>query len=201
QHLHKQDGHQDGDVTVAAHQVFHGNTVSSFQFLVSGRWLHYRSLRRLARDGRGRPSSISTHWKLETRNLTLFYRNFAQQLEIAEHLARAQHHAAERIVGDRNRQPGFLANTFVQILEQRPSSGQHDAAVADVSGEFRRGAFERHPDGIHDGRNTFAEGLADFTVVHGNRLGYAFDQVAALDFHGQGLFQRIRGANLHLDLL
>ena len=62
---------------------------------------------------------------------------------------------AERIVGDRNRQPGFLADALVQILQQRAAAGEHDAAVADVRGELGRRALERHANGVHDGRNAF----------------------------------------------
>ena len=82
------------------------------------------------RDGLTR----SVPW-FTNRRLTidaLLDRNLAQQLEVAEHLARAQHHAAQRIVGDRNRQPGFFANALVEILQQRAAAGQHDAAIADV---------------------------------------------------------------------
>src|SRR3984957_3279796 len=70
------------------------------------------------------------HWKPETAS-PLFDRNFTQQFEVAEHFARAQNYAAQRIIGNRNRQPGFFPNTFVEILQQRSTAGQHDAAVAD----------------------------------------------------------------------
>ena len=42
--------------------------------------------------------------------------------------------------------------------------------------------------------------LANFAVIHGDGLWHAFDQVAPLDLHGQRLVQRIRRADLNLDL-
>src|SRR5260370_41327526 len=71
----------------------------------------------------------------------LFDRNFSQQLEIAEHLPGAQHHAAQRIVRDRDRQSGLLADPLVEILNQRSSAGQHDASVADVGRNLTRRAL------------------------------------------------------------
>src|SRR5208282_2439879 len=98
-------------------------------------------------------------------------------------------------------QAGFLADALVQIFDQRAAAGQHDASVADVSGEFGRRAFERYADGIHDGRDAFTQRFANFAVVYGNGLGHAFDQVAAFDFHGQRLVEWIGGTDFHFDLL
>src|SRR6266480_4350188 len=39
-----------------------------------------------------------------------------------------------------------------------------------------------------------------FAVVDGYGTRHAFDKVAAFDFHGQRLFQRVSGANLHFNL-
>ena len=83
QHLEKNHAHQDADIAVTSEDRFHG---SSFKFLVSS----FENA-----------SFSHSHPKLETRNLKLLLdRDFSQQLEIAEHLARTQHHAAQRIVGD-----------------------------------------------------------------------------------------------------
>src|SRR5689334_21240603 len=64
--------------------------------------------------------------------LHLVYRNLPQQSEIAEHAPGSQHHRSQRIVGDRNRQPGLLADPLVQVFQQRSAAGQHDSPVADV---------------------------------------------------------------------
>src|SRR5581483_11356262 len=53
--------------------------------------------------------------KLETRNVKLLNRDFSQQLKVAEHLAGAEHHAAERIVRNRNRETSFFPNALIQI--------------------------------------------------------------------------------------
>src|SRR5271166_7037455 len=131
----------------------------------------------------------------------LINRYLAQELEVAQHFSRAQHHATQRIVGDRDRQPGFFANALVEVLQECASAGQHDTVVTDVGRQLRRRAFERDADRVHDGRDALGQRLANLAVVDGDGLGYTFDQVAALDLHGQRLLQRIRGANLDLDLL
>ena len=59
----------------------------------------------------------------------LLNRNLAQQLEVAEHFSSAQHHAAERIISDRDRQAGFFADTLVQILQQGATTGEDNAAA------------------------------------------------------------------------
>src|SRR5271165_310413 len=73
----------------------------------------------------------------------LINRDLAQQLEVAQHLSRAQHHAAQRIIGNGNRQPGFLANALVEILHQRAppvSTMPRSLMSADSSGGVRSSA-------------------------------------------------------------
>jgi hypothetical protein len=43
--------------------------------------------------------------------------NPSQQLEVAEHLAGAQHHAAQWVVSDAYRQPGFFPDSLVQVFQ------------------------------------------------------------------------------------
>ena len=62
----------------------------------------------------------------------LIDRDLPQQLEVAQHLAGTQHHAAQRIIRNRHRQSRFFADALVQILQQRAATRQNDAAVADV---------------------------------------------------------------------
>src|ERR1017187_271261 len=127
-------------------------------------------------------------------------RNAAQQREIAEHFSSAQHNRGERVVGDRNGQAGFLADALVEILDERAAAGEHDATVADVGGKLRWGALERDADGVDDGRDIFGERFADFAVVNRDRARHALDQVAAFDFEGHRLFERVRRANFDFDL-
>src|SRR5579864_2973413 len=69
----------------------------------------------------------------------LLNRNLSQEFEVAEHFSRAQHHAGQRIVGNRNRQPGFFANSLVQVLQQCAATRKDDAAVADVRAQLQIG--------------------------------------------------------------
>src|SRR5215831_6349250 len=61
--------------------------------------------------------------------------DLAQQVEVREHFAGPEHHRRERVLGDRDRQPGFLAQQAVEVPEQRAAAGEHDAAVDDVGAE------------------------------------------------------------------
>src|ERR1700736_6711152 len=100
--------------------------------------------------------------------LVLFDRNLSQQLEVAEHFARAQHHAAQRVIGYRDRQPSFFADAFIQILKQRSAPGEHDSPITDVGRKLRRSPFERYSNRVHDSGDTFAQRLANFAVIHGD---------------------------------
>src|ERR1700676_4407862 len=126
--------------------------------------------------------------------------NLAQQFEIAEHFAGAEHHRSQGIVGNGNGKASFFADALIEIFQKRAPPGEDDAAIADVRGKFGRSAFQGHENRIQNCGNTFAERLANFAVVDGYGARHAFDQVAAFDFHGQGLFQGIGGADFHFDL-
>src|SRR5579863_6889097 len=184
QYLGKQYDHQDGDIAVTADEVFHGGL--PLVYFASPKWF-----------------SVSNHKGTRscTKAIALLDRNLAQEFEVAQHLARAQHHAAQRIVGDRNRKPGFFADALVQILEQRASTRKHNATIADVRRKLWRRALKGNANRIHNRRHTFAQRFPHFTVIHGNGLGNALDQVAPFDLHSERLVQRIRGTNLDLDLL
>src|SRR5207253_4944041 len=72
----------------------------------------------------------------KTENCFLVDANLTQQFEVAEHLSRAEHHRSQRIIGNRYRQAGLLANALVEILQQRAAARQDDTAVADVGGKL-----------------------------------------------------------------
>ncbi len=48
---------------------------------------------------------------------SLLNRNPAQEFEVGENLGCAEHHAAQRVVGDAYRQSGFFPDSLVQVLE------------------------------------------------------------------------------------
>ncbi len=119
-----------------------------------------------------------------------------------EHLSGAQHDAGQRVIGDRDGEPGLLADALIEILDESAAAGEDNAAVADVGAEFGRGALERYADGVDEWWRCIRHSASRISpVVDGDGLGHAFDEVAALDLHGQRLVQRIGGAELDLDLL
>src|SRR5205085_6997109 len=52
-----------------------------------------------------------------TRPSQLLDRDLAQEFEVAEHFAGAEHDAGQGIIGDGNRQAGFFADALIQILK------------------------------------------------------------------------------------
>ena len=95
----------------------------------------------------------------------------------------------------------LFAEAFVEILEQRPPTGEDDAFVHDVGRELRGGLLEGVPHGIDDRRYDFGQGLADLFVGNGEGLGDTLHQIATLDLHAQRFIEGIGGAHLDLDLL
>src|SRR6266852_5602640 len=126
-----------------------------------------------------RSSTVILRYRLSNDStgafLTLVYRNLAQQTEIAEHAAGPEDHRGQWIVGNRHRQSSFFPNTFIQILEQGTSAGEHDPAVADIGAQLGRCALQRDADCIDDGSDALSQGFADFGVVDGNRARHAFN--------------------------
>jgi hypothetical protein len=82
-----------------------------------------------------------------------------------EDTAGAERHAGQRVVGNRDREPGSVPDYQVEIGEQRPASGQHDALIDDVSGELRGRVLERHLDGLDNRADRFGETLGDLTLA------------------------------------
>src|ERR1700691_1306399 len=68
-------------------------------------------------------------------------RNKPQQPEIAQHLPGSQDDRSQRIIRNRNRQTSLLADALIQILDERSATGQHNPAIADIRGKFRRRPF------------------------------------------------------------
>src|SRR5439155_10860595 len=50
-------------------------------------------------------------------------RDLPEQVEIRQHLSRAEHDRRQRVLGHRERQTGLFAQTLVEVLEHRPSDG------------------------------------------------------------------------------
>ena len=96
---------------------------------------------------------------------------------------------------------GLVLDQGIQPAQQRTAAREHDAAVDDVAGKFRRGTFKRILDGIHDAQQAFAHRLAHFLGPDKDVFGQAVHKVAALDLHaGLGVLRAGR-ADLNFDLL
>src|SRR5690606_28803673 len=87
-------------------------------------------------------------------------------------------HAGQRVLGDDHRQTGFLGEKLVQIAQQGAATGQHQTALGDVRGEFRRGLLQRALDRLDDGRQGFLQRFEHFVGVEGEAARYALGQVA-----------------------
>ena len=77
-------------------------------------------------------------------------RNLPQQVEVRQHLAGAEHHRRQRVLGHRQRQARLLAQALVEVLQHGPAAGQHDAAVDDVGRQLGRRALEHRANRIDD---------------------------------------------------
>src|SRR5690242_2672331 len=59
-------------------------------------------------------------------------------LHLLESLARAAHHAGQRVVGDDHREPGLLHQQPVEVAQERAAAGEHHALLGDVRAELGR---------------------------------------------------------------
>src|SRR5919107_2564880 len=122
-----------------------------------------------------------------------------EEVEVREHLARAEHDRGERVVGDRDGQARLYREPLVQVLQQRPAARQHDAALDDVGRKLGRRPLKGDADGVDDGRHRVGQGLPDLLVGDGDGLGDALDEVAAAHVHRERLVEGEARAELNLD--
>ena len=113
---------------------------------------------------------------------------------------------ADRHAGERGLRPvgghlGLLAQALVEALEQRAAAREHDPAVHDVRGELGRRAVERLLDRVDDLHERLLERGAHLLRGEHDRLGQAGHEVAPADLGLHLLLERVRGADLELDLL
>src|SRR2546427_8657864 len=64
-------------------------------------------------------------------------RDLAQEVEVIQHLPRAQDDRGLRVVRHRDGEAGLLAEALVEVLELRAAAGQDDSLVHDVRGQLR----------------------------------------------------------------
>src|SRR5665647_71264 len=124
-----------------------------------------------------------------------------EDIELLEILAGAHSHARERRLRQMHRHLRLFAQALGQTLQQRPAAGEHDPAVHDVAGKLRRRLVEGRLDGVDDRLHGLFESSAHFFGRKDDRLGQTGHEVAAADLGLLLLRQRVRGADLELDLL
>src|SRR5262249_42600024 len=98
---------------------------------------------------------------------------------------------------------GFVAQYFVEALEQGPATGQDDALVANVGGEFRSRIFERDANALDDRSDGLGQRFGDLALVDRNLFRNPVDEVAALDVDGlaDAIDRRLGDTDFFLDPL
>ena len=96
---------------------------------------------------------------------------------------------------------GLVLDQRIQPAQQRTAAREHDAPVDDITGQFRRRAFQRVLDGLDDAQQTFTHGVADFLGPDQDILRQAVHEVAAFDLHTGFRVLRAGRADLDFDLL
>ena len=114
-------------------------------------------------------------------------------------LAAAAGDAGQGIVGNDDRQTGFLAQQFVEVAQQCATAGQHEAAFGDVGREFRRRLFQRAFHRLHDRGQRLLQRFQDLVTVQRETARYAFGQVAAAHVDFADDLARVCTANFLLD--
>src|SRR6185437_15336285 len=90
-----------------------------------------------AADGALAPEDFRSPWGSAPATRSSVDFDLTQQAEVAQHFSCAQNHAGQRVVRNRNWQPGFFPNPLVQVLDQCSAARQHNPAVADVRAQLR----------------------------------------------------------------
>src|SRR5439155_18776297 len=75
-------------------------------------------------------------------------KSWTEVVELLERLSGPAGDRGQRLVGDRHRQPGLLAEQPVQAGQQRAAADEHQAAVGNVSRELGRRPLEHQLDGV-----------------------------------------------------
>src|SRR5882672_9981847 len=127
--------------------------------------------------------------------------DLAEDVQLLQRLAGADHHRREGILGEEHREARLLAEEGIQVLEQRAAAREHDPAVRDVARQLGRGALQRHLHRFDDGVDRLRERVADLVRAHRERARHAGDEIAPLDVHGEHFVARVGVADAHLDQL
>ena len=90
-----------------------------------------------------------------------------------KHTAAAACDAGHWIIGDNNRQAGFFHQQFVEVAQHRAAACQDNAALCDISAEFRWRLLERLFDGANNTLQWLLQSFEDFIAVQCETTRYA----------------------------
>jgi len=112
----------------------------------------------------------------------LIHGHAAQQAEIIQHLACAQHPDSSGSSAIRTGKPVSVLILALRFFRQRAAAAQQHAVIGNVCAEFGRCVFQRRANTVHDRRHAGRERVANLRIHDGRCPGNAADQVAAPHF-------------------
>src|SRR5713101_5564061 len=152
-------------------------------------------------DGDGAAGEPSNRRASSSRRASRRRADLAEDVQLLERLARADHDRAERVLGEEHRQARLLAEQRIKALQERAAAREHDAAVSNVAGELGGRALERALHRLDDDVDRLGQRVADLVGTDGQLARHAGDQIASLDVHRQHFVARVGVADGHLDQL
>src|SRR3972149_1366759 len=126
------------------------------------------------------------------------YGYFPQELHLVEHLAGALDDAGKGVFGYRHGELRFLAQYYVEVLDERSASGEHYSLVHEVRRELWRGSLEHVLYGLDEGVNGLVQGLPYLARLYREGGRDACDEVRALYLELLGLLLGHGQAEGHL---
>src|SRR5665213_1719302 len=145
-----------------------------------------RSVVRGRRERRGGATSLRTPRRSAGRGGD---EDLLQCLELLEALPTADGHAIEWVACHHDGHARLLGQSALEPVQEGTATGQDDALLHDVGGQFRRGPVQRHLDGVDNGRHRLVDGLADLLGRNDDGLRQTGDQVAAANLGVELLFE------------
>src|SRR3954454_18865830 len=123
------------------------------------------------------------------------------RIEILERAAGAAGYARKRVVGNVDGHLRRLRHAPIKSLQQRATTGQHDALVHDVRDQLGRGLLDRVLDRVDDLLRRLLQGITNLLRVDLDRTRQAGQQVAAAQRYALFVpIARVRGADGDLDV-
>ena len=104
-------------------------------------------------------------------SMTRRLRDFLKEIKLVEKLSSPFRNGTQGILGDMNGKARLIGNKLVDAFEKGTSSGEDNAPVDQVGGEFGRATFEGHSDRVDDDPEGIHEGLPDFGGGDLDRFG------------------------------